>query len=182
MKRVTTPEPVPAIRVVAATPGAGDKEVSVAVEQAVEDAVDEEETQEAKVERTESMMTVVETVEELKDDGSNSELAAVSIVLPVEYRKDDLSSTASLSAVSDAAGVNDEHHGEPARVLKPVSGFSSFTLWTPDAPLAGFDQEEEIPEGGWRRGGAGDGGDEFVRALGEWLGICQVVSLDEGVD
>lgn len=29
----------------------------------------------------------------------------------------------------------------------------------------------------WRQGGAGEGGDEFVRGMGEWLGLVQVVSL-----
>jgi hypothetical protein len=84
-----------------------------------------------------------------------------------------------------------------ARVLVPTAMWSSFTLWTPDAPLAGFDAEEmsrraeevtaesndaddagkaQTRRGWWRRGGAGEGGDEFVRALGEWVGLCEVVS------
>lgn len=28
----------------------------------------------------------------------------------------------------------------------------------------------------WRHGGAGEGGDEFVRGMGEWLGLVEVVS------
>jgi hypothetical protein len=88
----------------------------------------------------------------------------------------------------------------PVRLLRPVAGFDSFTLWTPDAPLAGFragesDQpkdeatgagskpdETEGTEGGikvrpgwWRMGGAGEGGDEVVRAMGEWLGLVEMV-------
>lgn len=30
----------------------------------------------------------------------------------------------------------------------------------------------------WRQGGAGEGGDEFVRGMGEWLGLVQVVSCN----
>lgn len=132
----------------------------------------------------------------------------------------------------------DEYDG-PTRMLKAVSTFSSFTLWTPDGPLAGFRPDELIDgqsvtavegpegtavpvavdeaqvsensnapiekeggthltkeeaeaaeaarEGGssggvklrpswWRTGGAGEGGDEVVRALGEWLGLVECVS------
>lgn len=88
----------------------------------------------------------------------------------------------------------------PVRLLRPVAGFDSFTLWTPDAPLAGFRAGETDPseeamgegskaddaegtEGGikvrpgwWRMGGAGEGGDEVVRAMGEWLGLVEMVS------
>lgn len=78
-----------------------------------------------------------------------------------------------------------------ARVLRPSSTFDNFTLWTPDGPLPGFKQdedadkaeEEEDAEGGvklrkgwWRTGGAGEGGDEIVRALGEWIGLVEEVS------
>lgn len=99
-----------------------------------------------------------------------------------------------------------------ARVLRPVSTFDSFTLWTPDGPLPGFKQDEldlvlndedkpqvkeetggEEPKveteiktesveegvwlrrGWWRTGGAGEGGDEVVRALGEWIGLIEEV-------
>ena len=34
----------------------------------------------------------------------------------------------------------------------------------------------ELKKGWWRVGGAGEGGDEFVRALGEWLGLVEMVS------
>ncbi|BEJ16057.1 hypothetical protein CspHIS471_0506620 [Cutaneotrichosporon sp. HIS471] len=74
------------------------------------------------------------------------------------------------------------------RVLMPTARFDRFTLWTPDAPLAGFRPDErDGPEGEnqerkgeeqggwWRRGGAGEGGDEFVRALGEWLGLNEII-------
>lgn len=101
-------------------------------------------------------------------------------------------------------------HDGPVRVLRPTSTFSSFMLWTADAPLAGFRQEqshcpkqkkEEKPEkasvetegeppaetpagenadaklrqGWWQQGGGGEGGDEVVRALGEWLGLVETV-------
>lgn len=34
--------------------------------------------------------------------------------------------------------------------------------------------------GWWRQGGAGEGGDEMVRAMGEWLGLVEMVSLRRG--
>jgi len=79
------------------------------------------------------------------------------------------------------------------RALRPMSSFEDFTLWTPDAQLAGFradeletqdepevETEEEktgvkVERGWWRTGGAGEGGDEVVRAMGEWLGLVEVV-------
>lgn len=84
-----------------------------------------------------------------------------------------------------------------ARVLRPASTFESFTLWTPDGPLPGFKQDEteaeaeaeEGAEGGvklrkgwWRTGGAGEGGDEIVRALGEWIGLVEEVRQTLCVD
>jgi hypothetical protein len=78
-----------------------------------------------------------------------------------------------------------------ARVLRPASTFDSFSLWTPDGPLPGFKQDENTEEeeveaeaeggvklrrGWWRTGGAGEGGDEIVRALGEWIGLVEEVS------
>ena len=77
-----------------------------------------------------------------------------------------------------------------ARVLRPSSTFDSFTLWTPDGPLPGFKQDEDpekaedqeveggvkLRPGWWRTGGAGEGGDEIVRALGEWIGLVEEVS------
>jgi len=77
-----------------------------------------------------------------------------------------------------------------ARVLRPSSTFDSFTLWTPDGPLPGFKQDEDpektedeeveggvkLRKGWWRTGGAGEGGDEMVRALGEWIGLVEEVS------
>lgn len=103
-------------------------------------------------------------------------------------------------------------HDGPVRILRPTSSFSSFMLWTADAPLAGFRREEEKPvsegkdeekphsasgeiedsaapvgapeesadaklrQGWWSQGGGGEGGDEVVRALGEWLGLVETVS------
>ncbi|WOO81089.1 uncharacterized protein LOC62_03G004617 [Vanrija pseudolonga] len=101
--------------------------------------------------------------------------------------------------------------GRPARVLMPVGAFDAFTLWTPDAPLAGYargaaaaagegkegvegqgegegEGEGTKGEAGWwsATGGGGEGGDEFVRALGEWLGLCEIIHapvyLDDGDD
>ena len=92
--------------------------------------------------------------------------------------------------------------GLPTRRLVPVSTFGSFVLWTPDTALAGFDPKEgdadtgeetgtkaqgsgaqheensasRLQDAWWRRGGGGEGGDEFVRALGEWVGLNEVVS------
>jgi hypothetical protein len=78
-----------------------------------------------------------------------------------------------------------------ARILRPSSTFESFTLWTPDGPLPGFKQDEteaeaenegeaeggvKLRKGWWRTGGAGEGGDEIVRALGEWIGLVEEVS------
>jgi hypothetical protein len=115
----------------------------------------------------------------------------------------------------------------PVRALRAIASFESFTLWTPDAPLAGWradegfanpsvkgEQSDELVEqeaeesmdvkgeaarltsgakaedggeissagegiklrpGWWRAGGAGEGGDEVVRAMGEWLGLVEVV-------
>jgi hypothetical protein len=134
----------------------------------------------------------------------------------------------------------DEQYDGPTRVLRPVSTFSEFMLWTPDGPLPGFradelsgrvqvkqstkveanaenfdgavkaegengqgptdsataDDEEakvnikpvgldttedggvKLREGWWRTGGAGEGGDEIVRAMGEWLGLVECVSFE----
>jgi hypothetical protein len=94
-------------------------------------------------------------------------------------------------ATTEAAPVPEEEAPAEAalRVLTPVAAFSEFTLWTPDAPLAGFRPDEltmkeemggegegeQAPRVWWRRGGAGEGGDEFVRALGEWIGLNEIV-------
>lgn len=37
----------------------------------------------------------------------------------------------------------------------------------------------KLERGWWRQGGAGEGGDEFVRALGEWIGLNEIVSAGE---
>jgi hypothetical protein len=97
------------------------------------------------------------------------------------------------------AGEGNSLVSGPVRLLRPVARFDSFTLWTPDAPLAGFragesDQPDEatgesskvddaegteagikVRPGWWRIGGAGEGGDEVVRAMGEWLGLVEMV-------
>ena len=100
------------------------------------------------------------------------------------------------------------------RLLRPTATFAEITLWTPDAPLAGFRPDEtlfgadetgktdqpaihatreqpdveetneqtdsataQVKKGWWRVGGAGEGGDEFVRAMGEWIGLVEMVSF-----
>lgn len=97
--------------------------------------------------------------------------------------------------------VHLEEHDAYTRQLRPTSTFTEFTLWTPDAPLAGFRadeqaaddaaaQEEEdgvkLEKGWWRTGGAGEGGDEVVRGLGEFIGLMEVLNkptyLDEMED
>lgn len=91
--------------------------------------------------------------------------------------------------------VHLEEHDAYTRQLRPTSTFTEFTLWTPDAPLAGFRAGEltandadgaDVEEGGgklekgwWRTGGAGEGGDEVVRGLGEFIGLMEVVSRFE---
>ena len=96
--------------------------------------------------------------------------------------------------VKDSA-IDEEDYDTSVRALSPTSEFESFTLWTPDAPLAGFraaelsgavDAKGEGEEGGsgvrlgqgwWRTGGAGEAGDEIVRAMGEWLGLVEIVGV-----
>ena len=108
----------------------------------------------------------------------------------------------------DQAGYFDQ----AVRVLRPTATFESIALWTADAPLAGFRADEgEVPaaatahsteepsvdeakpaegettapapgKGWWRVGGAGEGGDEFVRGLGEWLGLVEMVSFISRID
>lgn len=114
--------------------------------------------------------------------------------------KPDLPTPVVLTEEMKAEAEMDEREPEPeaytnARVLRPTSSFNSFTLWTPDGPLPGFKQDEcqttdekdseEMEEGGvklrkgwWRTGGAGEGGDEIVRALGEWIGLVEEVRLE----
>ena len=47
-----------------------------------------------------------------------------------------------------------------------------------DTPDAGSDgKSTDVNPGWWRVGGAGEGGDEFVRGMGEWLGLVHMVSL-----
>ncbi|GMK55433.1 hypothetical protein CspeluHIS016_0204890 [Cutaneotrichosporon spelunceum] len=56
----------------------------------------------------------------------------------------------------EVAGPEAEAVKDPGRVLVPVARFVRFQGW-------------------WRRGGAGEGGDEVVRALGEWLGLNEII-------
>ncbi|EJT46908.1 hypothetical protein A1Q2_01855 [Trichosporon asahii var. asahii CBS 8904] len=90
--------------------------------------------------------------------------------------------------------LGEDEEPSDVRVLYPSASFKSITLWTPDAPMPGFVADEltspavatkEGEESGlgqlrrswWRQGGAGEGGDEFVRGLGEWIGLGEIVSL-----
>jgi len=40
----------------------------------------------------------------------------------------------------------------------------------------------QLRKGWWRTGGAGEGGDEIVRALGEWIGLVEEVRQTICVD
>ena len=88
--------------------------------------------------------------------------------------------------------IDEDEYSTSIRSLRPLSSFDSFTLWTPDAPLAGFradelilaHQDDAVVEGDqgvrlekawWRVGGAGEGGDDIVRAMGEWIGLVEAV-------
>lgn len=82
----------------------------------------------------------------------------------------------------------------PVRILYPTAEFQGFMLYSGDVPLTGFrsdaleekHEQRDAGEAGcatinlrpswWRHDGAGEGGDEFVRGMGEWLGLVEVVS------
>ncbi|OXH62235.1 hypothetical protein J002_01043 [Cryptococcus neoformans] len=102
----------------------------------------------------------------------------------------------------------------PVRILCPTAEFQGFMLYTGDVPLMGFRADElekerpreervreeeagrDLPESDcgsninlrpswWRHGGVGEGGDEFVRGMGEWLGLVEVLNKPvylEGLD
>ncbi|OCF55309.1 hypothetical protein L486_07424 [Kwoniella mangroviensis CBS 10435] len=132
-------------------------------------------------------------------------------------------------------GYQEGEYDGPMRILKPISTFDGYMLYTPDDPLIGFrsdeldhiqSQSQSQPQNGdeqitksgnenetngknnpdvkipdtdvkekdsdgsiqvrkswWRSGGGGEGGDEFIRGLGEWLGLVEVLNqpvyLDE---
>jgi len=101
-----------------------------------------------------------------------------------------------ISAVQDEVAVKEDREEKAElegsiRILQPISTFDHITLWTPDRPLPGFraneldkvkheaedtdEKEEQGHKGWWRTGGAGEGGDEMVRAMGEWLGLVEMV-------
>ncbi|WVW83223.1 hypothetical protein I302_105241 [Kwoniella bestiolae CBS 10118] len=59
----------------------------------------------------------------------------------------------------------------------------------PVDPSGDSDSTIQVRKSWWRAGGAGEGGDEFVRGLGEWLGLVEVLNepvylegLEEGED
>ena len=108
-------------------------------------------------------------------------------------------SSASAEVKSEPSFVDSDSSNDDGavRVLHPTSMFDHITLWTADAPLAGFRADEDqsaadnktggngetgdddegtkIRKSWWRTGGAGEGGDEFVRGMGEWLGLVEMV-------
>lgn len=108
------------------------------------------------------------------------------------------SSVFSSPLVKQVNNVKKEDDG-PVRILYPKAQFQGFMLYTGDGPLVGFREDElekreqqvgaetslesdsqsniNLRPSWWRQGGAGEGGDEFVRGMGEWLGLVQVVSL-----
>lgn len=108
------------------------------------------------------------------------------------------SSVFSSPLVKQDNNVKEEDDG-PVRILYPKAQFQGFMLYTGDGPLVGFREDElekreqqvgaetslesdsqsniNLRPSWWRQGGAGEGGDEFVRGMGEWLGLVQVVSL-----
>ena len=99
-------------------------------------------------------------------------------------------------ADDDVTEISTAEFDGDLRLLKPKAEFKRFTLWTPDAPVPGFKQDElvqqedcdeevdeegaKLRKGWWSTGGAGEGGDDFVRGLGEWLGLVEVVSRSSG--
>lgn len=132
----------------------------------------------------------------------------------------DVTNLTSPDGARDGDEDNPQEEDRAVRVLRPKAMFSEITLWTPDAPLAGFKADEllsrptvedevkseivgektavvvqsevkeedvkpgvkeeeagtSLQKGWWRVGGAGEGGDDFVRAMGEWLGMVEMVS------
>lgn len=108
------------------------------------------------------------------------------------------SSVFSSPLVKQDNNAKEEDDG-PVRILYPKAQFQGFMLYTGDGPLVGFREDElekreqqvgaetslesdsqsniNLRPSWWRQGGAGEGGDEFVRGMGEWLGLVQVVSL-----
>lgn len=68
---------------------------------------------------------------------------------------------------------------DAAKAESAVSGTAE-ALASAEASAAAEVKEEDGPkvrEGWWAPGGSGEGGDEVVRAMGEWLGLVEMVSL-----
>lgn len=132
--------------------------------------------------------------------GTDSVAAAASLQSETEDSKPDVDGVGNAD-VKSGITLPDDIPAD-ARALRPVSTFESFMLWTPDGPLPGFKQDErqessgaeadaqretaeqkaeeggvKLRKGWWRTGGAGEGGDEVVRALGEWIGLVEEVRL-----
>jgi len=136
-----------------------------------------------------------------EDDPPNFDIESLPVVTSLDRVKEQR---------DELVEEEEELSGGNARILKPLSSFSSFTLWAPDVPIPGFRPDElamkgkhlalgqtsvsdevvekirlEDPDttdgyldkGWWRVGGGGEGGDEFVRGLGEWLGLVEEVRL-----
>ncbi|KAK4684514.1 hypothetical protein P7C73_g5661, partial [Tremellales sp. Uapishka_1] len=83
--------------------------------------------------------------------------------------------TSSLQNLHDSP-PKEEDTDNNIRALKPLSTFTKINLWSPDAALAGFDAAEDIASGAWRIGAGGEGGDEIVRSLGEWLALSEMLN------
>lgn len=168
--RLTTPD-VPAIVVLQATPGPSQSQARAAPPspRATDASPTPSETpapEEAEAEEPGSAET------EARTDGAEE---------PKETR-----------APRPAVALDDGEEPADVRILYPSAGFSGITLWTPDAPMPGFMQGEldaeaaeekagesmlgQLQRSWWRQGGAGEGGDEFVRGLGEWIGLGEIVS------
>ncbi|KAL7422170.1 hypothetical protein Q5752_002815 [Cryptotrichosporon argae] len=75
------------------------------------------------------------------------------------------------------ATVGDEQSEEATRVKREDEDGAGETADAADAKRqAGGVELGALRPGWWAAAGAGEGGDEFVRGLGEWLGLVQVIN------
>ncbi|WVQ70194.1 uncharacterized protein L199_008419 [Kwoniella botswanensis] len=132
----------------------------------------------------------------------------------------------STEKIDHDGGHQEGEYDGPMRILRPISTFDGFMLYTPDDPLIGFRSDEldesqnqtptqngdeqitstdnengtngtnnpdvkildtggkekdsdgtiQVRKSWWRSGGGGEGGDEFIRGLGEWLGLVEILN------
>ncbi|WWD01506.1 hypothetical protein V866_008450 [Kwoniella sp. B9012] len=142
---------------------------------------------------------------------------------PIDDSNIDNSST---EKIDHNGGYQEGEYDGPMRILRPISTFDGFMLYTPDDSLIGFRSEEmdqsqnqtqsqngdeqitksenergtngtndpdvkisdtdgkekdsdgtiQVRKSWWRSGGGGEGGDEFIRGLGEWLGLVDILN------